>query len=378
MVVTLGELSELVGGRLVGDGNLEITGAATIRDVRPGEITLADDAKLANQLAACDAAAVIVSDQFTPERLPHIVAPNVHAAFAKVVQHFHPPRPQVRVGVSPAAHVSPTAQLGQDVDVYPGAVIGDDVVVGDGCTIHAGACLMAGCRLGAGVTVFPGVVLYENTEVGDRVILHANAVVGAYGFGYEMVDGQHRLSAQLGNVVIEDDVEVGAGTTIDRGTYGPTVIGRGTKIDNLVMIAHNCRIGRCNILCSQVGIAGSTTTRRLRGDGRAGGRPRPRPHRRSRRAYRQGRRDERHCRRRNVCRHSRHAAARSEAEAGVAGPAAADAQDRAKARKGGRRARAARPPPRTTLLRPDNHLVPMLCVGTGARTLRVLAIIGQG
>ena len=119
---------------------------------------------------------------------------------------------------------------------------------------------MAGSQIGQDVTIFPNAVLYENTIVGPRCVIHANAVLGAYGFGYGFADGRHVLSAQLGNVVLEADVEIGAGSTIDRGTYGPTTIGEGTKIDDLVMVAHNCRIGRHNMLCSQVGIAGSTTT----------------------------------------------------------------------------------------------------------------------
>jgi UDP-3-O-[3-hydroxymyristoyl] glucosamine N-acyltransferase len=138
--------------------------------------------------------------------------------------------------------------------------VGDDVRIGSGTTIHAGARIMAGSTIGRDATIFPNAVLYENTVVGDRCIIHAGAVLGAYGFGYSLVDGRHVLSAQLGNVILGDDVEIGAGTTIDRGTYGPTSIGEGTKIDDLVMIAHNCRIGKHNMLCSQVGIAGSTTT----------------------------------------------------------------------------------------------------------------------
>jgi UDP-3-O-[3-hydroxymyristoyl] glucosamine N-acyltransferase len=120
--------------------------------------------------------------------------------------------------------------------------------------------LLAGCIIGADVTIFPNVVLYQDTRVGNSTIIHAGAVIGAYGFGYREVDGRHQLSAQLGHVEIGRDVEIGANATIDRGTYGPTVIGEGTKIDNLVMIAHNCRLGRYNLICSQVGIAGSTTT----------------------------------------------------------------------------------------------------------------------
>ena len=119
---------------------------------------------------------------------------------------------------------------------------------------------MAGCRLAENVTVYPGAVLYEGTIVGPRCILHANCVLGAYGFGYDTVDGSHQLGAQLGYVELEADVELGASTTVDRGSYGATTIGAGTKVDNNVQIAHNCRIGRHNILCSQVGIAGSSST----------------------------------------------------------------------------------------------------------------------
>ena len=142
----------------------------------------------------------------------------------------------------------------------PYATIGDDVKIGDGSTIHSGVHIMAGSEIGENVTIFPGAVLYENTVVGARSIIHAAVVLGAYGFGYDQVEGRHCLTAQLGNVIIGADVEIGAGTTIDRGTYGPTVIGDGTKIDDQVMVAHNCRIGRHNMLCSQVGIAGSSTT----------------------------------------------------------------------------------------------------------------------
>ena len=119
---------------------------------------------------------------------------------------------------------------------------------------------MTGCRIGEQVTIFPGAVLYENTRIGPRCILHSGVVLGAYGFGYKLVEGRHVLSSQLGYVELGPDVEVGAGSTIDRGTYGATMIGEGTKIDNLVMIAHNCRIGRHDRICSRVGVAGSTTT----------------------------------------------------------------------------------------------------------------------
>ena len=260
MPTTLGELARLVGGDLRGDGRIPLTGAATTDVARSGEVTLADHPDRARALGACLASAVIASPNVDCGGKPSIVVADVHAAFATAVRHFHPPRVPARIGVSAQAIVSPSAQLGKNVEVHPGATIAEDVRIGAHTTIHSGVRIMPGCTIGAGVTIFPNAVLYENTRVGDRVVIHAGAVIGAYGFGYRQVDGRHLLSAQLGYVELAAVVEVGAATTIDRGTYGPTVIGEGTKIDNLVMIAHNCRLGRHNLICSQVGIAGSTTT----------------------------------------------------------------------------------------------------------------------
>ena len=260
MATTLGELAKLVGGQLHGDPSTLVTGAATLTAVKPGEITLVDCPDRSRSLATSHASAVVTSEGIAFADKPAIVVPNVHAAFAAIVRHFHPPRIAPRVGLSPQAFVDPTARLAPDVEVYAGATIGADVTIGPGSTIHSGVRILPGCTIGAGATLFPNAVLYERTKIGDRVIIHAGAVLGAYGFGYRQHEGRHVLSAQLGFVEIESDVEIGAATTIDRGTYGPTVIGAGTKIDNLVMIAHNCRLGRHNLICSQVGIAGSTTT----------------------------------------------------------------------------------------------------------------------
>jgi UDP-3-O-[3-hydroxymyristoyl] glucosamine N-acyltransferase len=260
MDLALGDIANLVGGQLNGDAGIPISGAAIIRDANVGDITLADKAQLASQLADCRAAAVLVPPDVTPAGVPFVTVSNVHASFAKIVEYFRPQTNHQSYGVSAAAHISQSAKLGRDVVVYPTATIGDDVQIGEGCVIHPGVHILAGSRIGKHVTLYPNVVLYENTVIGDRVMIHAGAVLGAHGYGYETIDGRHILSAQLGYVSIGDDVEIGAGATIDRGTYGPTSIGEGTKIDNLVMIGHNCRIGRHNLLCSQVGIAGSTTT----------------------------------------------------------------------------------------------------------------------
>jgi UDP-3-O-[3-hydroxymyristoyl] glucosamine N-acyltransferase len=260
MPICLAALATLVEGRLVGDSSLLIHSVASLESAQSDEITFLDSPDKAHRLTRSRAGAVIVPEGFVPQGVSAIQVSNVHVALSRIVQHFHPRRAAGRRRVSVQAIRSWTARLGEDVHIEPGAILGDDVEIGDRVTIHAGVRIMAGCRVGEDVTIFPNAVLYENTLVGPRSIIHAGAVIGAYGFGYKLVDGQHQLSQQLGYVEIGADVEIGANTTIDRGTYSATVIGDGTKIDNLVMIAHNCRIGRHNLICSQVGIAGSTTT----------------------------------------------------------------------------------------------------------------------
>ncbi len=265
MPTTLVELATLVGGRLCGADSIAgetvvIHGAAILDVAQDGEITMVDHADRTPHWQRSVAAAAIVPYDFPTGEKPTIVVADVHSAFTKVVNHFRPRRTTRRTGISTAAWISETAHLGEDVEVHPGASIGDDVVIGDSVTIHSGVRIMAGCVIGRGTTIFPNVVLYEDTQVGERAMIHAGAVIGAYGFGYKQVDGSHRISAQLGYVVLGNDVEIGACATVDRGTYGATTVGAGTKVDNLVQIAHNCRLGKHNLICGQVGIAGSTTT----------------------------------------------------------------------------------------------------------------------
>jgi UDP-3-O-[3-hydroxymyristoyl] glucosamine N-acyltransferase len=267
---TLSHLAELVSGRVEGDLTLQIHGAAVLGEVVAGEITLVDHVDRLKQLHATQATAVVVSEKVAGDfarstndashRKSAIVVADVHAAFAAIVCHFRPQRIRAAIGISPRAIVSPSARWGKNVNIHPGATVGDDCLIGDGTTILPGAQILPGCQVGRDVLIGPGAVLYENTIIGDRVIIHGAAVIGAYGFGYSHVAGRHVLSAQLGYVRIGNDVEIGAASTIDRGTYGATSIGEGTKIDNLVQIAHNCRIGRHNLICAQVGIAGSSST----------------------------------------------------------------------------------------------------------------------
>jgi UDP-3-O-[3-hydroxymyristoyl] glucosamine N-acyltransferase len=269
MQATLAELAVMVGGQLVGANaachDIVISGAAPILDAGPGDITLFDSPMAAKgehsrALAECHASAVVCSYAYVPQGFTTIQVDNVHHAFATIVRHFKPARVRKPVGISPQAYISPSAVLGPGVQVHPFATIGDDAQIGARAIVHAGVHLMDGCQIGEDVVIFPGAVLYEDTIVGARSIIHACAVIGAYGFGYEQVAGRHKLTSQQGNVILGEDVEIGAGSTIDRGTYGPTWVGDGTKIDDQVMVAHNCRIGKNNMLCSQVGIAGSTST----------------------------------------------------------------------------------------------------------------------
>jgi UDP-3-O-[3-hydroxymyristoyl] glucosamine N-acyltransferase len=258
--ITLGQLAELVGGTVQGDPATVIHGASVLSEVASDQITIVDHADRLKRLATTQAAAVLCQEKIACDWPAVILVPDVHEAFAKIVSHFRPQRIRSSIGVHPRAIVSPTARVGNNVSIHAGATIDDDCEIGDGTTVLPGAHVLAGCVIGRDVLIGPGVVLYENTIVGDRAILHGGVVVGGYGFGYSHVNGRHVLSAQLGYVEIEADVELGAGTTIDRGTYGATTIGEGTKIDNMVQIAHNCRIGKHNLICAQVGIAGSTST----------------------------------------------------------------------------------------------------------------------
>ncbi|MCC7084236.1 MAG: UDP-3-O-(3-hydroxymyristoyl)glucosamine N-acyltransferase [Pirellulales bacterium] len=260
MPASLAVLAELVDGQLAGDGARQIIGANTLDSASANDISLLDSVDKSHRLSRSLAAAVVVPADFPAIDRPAIRVADVHVAFAQIVRHFRPVRSSARFGVSPRAFIGSNTKIAADAAVRPGATIDDDVQIGARSVIHSGAHIMAGCCIGDDVTIFPGAVLYENTRVGPRCIIHSGAVLGAFGFGYKVVDGKHLLSSQLGYVELGADVEVGAGSTIDRGTYGATLIGDGTKIDNLVMIAHNCRLGKHNLICSQVGVAGSTTT----------------------------------------------------------------------------------------------------------------------
>lgn len=257
---TLAELAEMVDGKLTGDGQRVIEGVAPIQSAEPTNLTFLGRADRVQLLKKCKAGAVIVPLNVELDGIDTIQVSNVLESFEKIVSHFAPPRPETVHEISDRAFVHPTAQLGHDVSIGHFAVIEEDVVLGNGVIVHAGAQIRAGSNIGDETILFPNAVLYRNTVVGRRCIIHSGAVIGAFGFGYDSSKGSHKLSPQLGNVVIGNDVEIGSCSTIDRATYGSTIVGDGTKIDNLVMIGHNCKLGKHNLICAHTGIAGSTTT----------------------------------------------------------------------------------------------------------------------
>jgi UDP-3-O-[3-hydroxymyristoyl] glucosamine N-acyltransferase len=262
VTVTVRELAEWVDGDLVGAGDVPITGARPLSETRDGDVTFVEDLKHYSAWQASAASAAFVPTNAPAGNKPVVRVPDPLAAFAEVVRRLHgrDPAPAETARIDPTARIHPKAVLAPDVSVGPYAVIGEGSRLGARNVVHAGVVIGRYCTLGDDVVVHPHAVLYDDTVVGNRVIVHAHVVLGADGFGYRTASGKHVKTPQLGCVEVADDVEIGAGATVDRGTFGPTRIGVGTKIDNLVMVGHNCQVGKHNLLCSQVGIAGSVTT----------------------------------------------------------------------------------------------------------------------
>jgi UDP-3-O-[3-hydroxymyristoyl] glucosamine N-acyltransferase len=253
-------LAELVHGEVLGDGELLITAARPLGEAQPGHVTFVEDQKHLAQLHLSQASAAVVSPAVPANGKALIRVADPLAAFIAIARHLQGWSEPPPHGIDPRAAVHPTARIGADASVFPFAVVGEGSVVGARCRLHSGAVVGRQCRLGDDVTLYPHAVLYDGTVLGDRVTVHAHAVLGADGFGYRLQDGRHVKVPQLGHVEVGDDVEVGACSTIDRGTFQATRVGEGTKIDNLVQVGHNCQVGRHNVLVSQVGIAGSSST----------------------------------------------------------------------------------------------------------------------
>ena len=257
MEKTLGELARIAGGELEGDGSAVIRGVAAIKEAGPGEITFLANPKYLKELKGTNASAVIAAPGIDVGGRPAIRAGNPYFAFTKVLKAFHPAKEHPG-RVMDGAHVRPEAKLAAGVTVYPGAYVEAGASVGENTVLYPGAFVGEGSSLGRDCTIYPNVVIREGVRVGDRVIIHGGSVLGADGFGYATEGGKHYKIPQVGGVVIEDDVELGANVTVDRGALGDTVVRRGSKIDNLVQIAHNVVVGEDSIIVAQAGVSGST------------------------------------------------------------------------------------------------------------------------
>src|SRR5262245_53036301 len=257
MDVTLDELARLVGGKVTGDGKTVIRAVNGIREAGPGDITFLANTKYAPLLGSTRASAVIVADG-TAAPIPTLAVRNPDLAFGLVAQHLYGGARRPPAGVHPSAVVGKSAVIGKNVSIGAGTVVEDGASIGDNTVLFPQVYVGSDTTIGPDCLVYPQVVVRENCRIGARVILHSGTVIGSDGFGYATDKGVHHKIPQVGIVVLEDDVELGANVTIDRARFGRTVIGKGTKIDNLVQIGHNVVLGQGCLLVSQAGIAGST------------------------------------------------------------------------------------------------------------------------
>jgi UDP-3-O-[3-hydroxymyristoyl] glucosamine N-acyltransferase len=253
----LRELAQWVDGTVVGDGEIEISGVAAIEEAQAGEITFVANPKYLPKLSKTHASAIIVSKEVTQADKPLLCVTNPYLAFAKILTLFSH-KPYQPKGIDSNTWISPTAKLGKDLTFYPFVYIGDRCSIGDRVTLYPGVYVGEDSSIGEDSILHSNVSIYSGTILGKRVILHSGVVVGSDGFGYVKEGKKNVKIPQVGRVEIEDDVEIGANTTIDRATLGKTIIRRGVKIDNLVQVAHNVAIGENSIIVAQVGISGST------------------------------------------------------------------------------------------------------------------------
>ena len=251
----LSDLAKLVNGVVIGDGNIEIIGIKGLDDVGPGEITMAATARVLEPAIQSKAAAIIVPASVVEVAKPAIQVPNPRLAFAQILNYFTPPL-VCKPGINPTAVVGENFR-GEGSEIGPLVYIGVNVTIGKGSVIYPGAVIEDGVVIGEKSIIHSNVVIRKDCRIGNNVQIHPGSIIGADGFGYVTEKGKHYKVPQVGIVVIEDDVEIGANAAIDRSTTGATLVKRGTKIDNLVQIGHNCVLGEDCLLCGQAGMAGS-------------------------------------------------------------------------------------------------------------------------
>jgi UDP-3-O-[3-hydroxymyristoyl] glucosamine N-acyltransferase len=263
MPVILRELADFCGARIEGgDVSALIHSAADIMTAQSGQVTQLTNSRYAGHIKDSTASACFVAEGFVVENVPPsmvlLVCADPEVSFIKAVELLHPAR-IYRRQISPQAVLEDNVVLGSELYIGPYAVIGENALIGDGSEVLAGVYIGKNAKIGKNCRIHPYAVIYDDVEIGDNVIIHSGAVIGAEGFGYKFRNGAHVKVPQVGNVIIEDNVEIGANTCIDRGALGSTVIGMGSKIDNLVQIGHNNKVGKHVIMCGQTGVSGSCT-----------------------------------------------------------------------------------------------------------------------
>ena len=257
MTITASQIAEQLRGEVLGDGAVEITGLASADLARPGDLTFAEKESYFAAAEQSPATAILVSGEFTSAKKVLIRVPNARVAVARLLPLFFPPE-QHPPGIHASAIVAASAQIDPTAHIGPNCVVGARVRIGARSVLLGGNHIGRDCQIGDDVCLFPNVVIYAKCQIGHRVSIHAGTVIGSDGYGYVFDEGRHRKMLQVGNVIIHHDVEIGANTAIDRAALGATVIGQGTKIDNLVHVAHNVVMGRHCLVMGQVGFAGST------------------------------------------------------------------------------------------------------------------------
>lgn len=255
---TLKEIAQTVNGEVVGDENTVITGVCGIKEAGPGDITFLANPKYAALMEITQASAIITSRYVKPLNKPIIRTDNPSLAFVKIVSLVAPDELKRPAGIHPTAILGKDVKLGKKVGIGAYVVIEDGVSIGDETIIYPNSFIGHSTSIGCGCLIYSHVSIRERISIGNRVIIHSGAVIGSDGFGFVKVEGVHQKIPQIGIVQIEDDVEIGANVTIDRARFDKTIVGRGTKIDNLVQVAHNVVIGEGSIIAAQAGISGST------------------------------------------------------------------------------------------------------------------------
>ena len=257
MSFTAAQIAGQLKGEVIGDGSVQLTGFAPADSARTGDLTFAEKETHFAAAEQSQAAAILVSQAFAPAKKVLIRVRDARVAMARVLPLFFPPDAQPS-GIHPSANIDPTAQIDSTAHVGPNCVVGARVRLGARSVLMGGNYVGRDSQMGDDVCLFPNVVIYARTQIGHRVSIHAGTVIGSDGYGYVFDEGRHRKVLQVGNVIIQDDVEIGANSAIDRAALGSTVIGQGTKIDNLVHVAHNVIMGQHCLVMGQSGFAGST------------------------------------------------------------------------------------------------------------------------